>query len=316
MFHRLVENANDQLLQDICFPERGLRDLVLTCRRRGVDIVSVDEALRRLIDPEAPPFVVLTFDDGYRDNLIRVRATLTPLRAPFAVFVCTGMIQRSIDYWWGPLVKLFKTADVVDIAPMDRRFLLRTWRERARALHEVTRWVETDVAARAGTLAPIFARHGVEPRALLEQDAMTADELRTLSADPAVEIGGHGVTHRPLASLSEREATSELVDSRTYLEHVCDREVAHFAYPHGDDKSCGWRDARLARASGYRTAFTTRRGNLFTAHAEKPFLLPRGAMNPRRAAPFHAEAQLAGVHRLLESGGGAPIHPDTLPYGA
>lgn len=163
-------------------------------------------------------------------------------------------------------------------------------------------------------LGATFQRYSVSPIDLLDQDAMTEDELRTFSESRLVTIGGHGFSHEPLASLSEPEALRDIVANREHLERVTGRQVAHFAYPFGDSAACGWRDAELVQGAGYRSAFTTRIGNLFPEHAGAPFMLPRGAMKPRCEAPYHAEAQFAGVHRFLKSRAGAPIHPDTAPF--
>ena len=312
MFHRLLPDPDQVLGQDICFSRRDLTAMLRFCSARGIDVVDIDEALRRLREGDRRYFLVLTFDDGYRDNLRYVLPVMETFGLPFTVFVCSGMIERSLDYWWGGLVELFERNDVVEIAAMQRRFRVRSLRERRRALRAATRWFEADVAKRTPQLAATFRRYGISPEARLDRDALSADELRALAHNPLVTIGGHGVSHRPLAALSDPEVQQEIATNRQLLQRLAQREVAHFAYPHGCPATCGWREARLVERAGYRSAFTTRRGNLFPAHAADPFMLPRGAMNPRRPQVFHAEAQLAGVHRFLESRGRGPVHPDTL----
>ncbi|MHA1559545.1 MAG: polysaccharide deacetylase family protein, partial [Alphaproteobacteria bacterium] len=46
-----------------------LGDLVDWAKSDGIDIVTLDEAKRRLSGGSHRRFLVLTFDDGYRDNL-------------------------------------------------------------------------------------------------------------------------------------------------------------------------------------------------------------------------------------------------------
>lgn len=62
------------------------------------------------------------------------------------------------------------------------------------------------------------------------------------------EVGGHGVTHRPISLLSRVEARRELVESRQWLEDVTGREIRHMSAPGGY-----WNRAsqRLAREAGY-----------------------------------------------------------------
>ncbi len=313
MFHTIRSCPRQQLYHDNCFSEHGLTALLQHCVRSGVDVVGVDEALRRLPIADEKYFVVLTFDDGYRDNYTRVLPVLTKFGVPFTVFVCSAMIERKFDYWWGGLIDLFKSRDEIDLEPMGTRFRLRNSRDRELALQKATKWVEGNIASRSIELLPTFRRYGISPADLLDQDAMTEREVRTLSQNDLVTIGGHGFTHRPLASLSESEALHDIVANREHLERVTGREIAHFAYPFGDRAACNAREAILVRRVGYRSAFTTRIGNLFPQHSDAPFMLPRGAMNPRREEVYHAEAQFAGAHRFLRSRGGSPIDPDTLP---
>jgi peptidoglycan/xylan/chitin deacetylase (PgdA/CDA1 family) len=313
MFHRLHAGPRQQFMHNLCFSEAGLIALLEHCLRSGIDVVDINEALRRLQTNDGRYFVVLTFDDGYRDNYSRLLPIMTRFGLPFTVFVCSSMIDRTLDYWWGGLFDLFSRHDKVEIEPMAMRFTLQNSRDKQAALGKVTQWVEGNVALRSAELAPTFRRYGVVPADLLDRDAMTEAELRSLSENPFAAIGGHGVTHRPLAALSEAEAMHEIIDNQTYLERVTGRKVEHFAYPFGDNSACTWREAELVRSAGYVSAFTTRIGNLFPQHSALPFMLPRGSMNPEREKVYHAEAQFAGVHWFLKSRGGPPINPETLP---
>ncbi|MEF2073926.1 polysaccharide deacetylase family protein [Consotaella aegiceratis] len=312
MFHSVVRSTEEWLHQDIRFPERALDDLLTLCRRQGIDIVNTDEALLRLRNRVPAPFVVFTFDDGYRDNLQRVLPLFERHGAKFSVFVTTGMIDRTLDYWWGGLLDLVKRHETIDAAPLGLRLSTRTHREKERALRRLTRWVEADVDARTPTLASLFRQYGVSATDRLNDDALSFEELRQLARSPLVTIGGHTVTHRPLATLNDAEAVRDIGENRRFLEEAIDREVAHFAFPHGDAAACSPRTAALLKAEGFRSGYSTRKGSLFPEHAAAPFLLPRGAMNPRRADVVHFQAQLAGLHRWLVDPAGSPFDPETI----
>ena len=44
---------------------------------------------------------VITFDDGYLDNLLVAKPMLDRCEAPATVFVSTGYVGANRDYWWG-----------------------------------------------------------------------------------------------------------------------------------------------------------------------------------------------------------------------
>lgn len=82
-------------------------------------------------------------------------------------------------------------------------------------------------------------------------------QLRELAA-AGWEIGSHGVTHRALVYLTEREIENELVVSYERITRITGQKPVSFAYPFG------LQDARvreLARRAGYRFACTGLWGN-------------------------------------------------------
>ena len=311
MLHSLVPSAEEYLYQDIRFPKDALEKILVFCRLNDIDIVDIDEALGRLRNG-GRPFVVFTFDDGYRDNLDIALPLFREHGAKLTVFVTTGMITRSIDYWWGGLLDVVKRMDALDMEPMGMKFSSRTTAEKQSVLQRLTRWVEANVAERSPQLGPLFTKYGTYPRDLADKDALSVLQLRELAASPLVTIGAHTVSHTPLASLPAKEAVDEIVENRRFLEETIEQEVAHFAYPHGDASACGSRDAGLLRANGFRSGFSTRKGGLFPVHQTSPFMLPRGSMNPRRCSVPHFQVQLSGLHRCLVSRGRSAIDASTL----
>src|SRR5450631_1653140 len=77
-----------------------LDETLALVRRVGFDIVSLEEAVRRIGEPSARPFVALAFDDGYRDTVEFALPVLERRQAPFTVFVATGFADRSAGMWW------------------------------------------------------------------------------------------------------------------------------------------------------------------------------------------------------------------------
>jgi len=82
-------------------------------------------------------------------------------------------------------------------------------------------------------------------------------ELAQLGGFPDVAIGSHGMTHRPLADLSEREVREELSGSRKVLEDMTGRPVDMISYPFGSHNR---RVEDCAREAGYRLGFGSRAG--------------------------------------------------------
>ena len=85
----------------------------------------------------------------------------------------------------------------------------------------------------------------------------TAETLRAAVESGVFRVGGHGVTHRMLATLPEAEIRRELTESKRQLEDWTGRVVDTFAAPGG---SIDARVERIARECGYAELFGSRPG--------------------------------------------------------
>jgi peptidoglycan/xylan/chitin deacetylase (PgdA/CDA1 family)/GT2 family glycosyltransferase len=74
-----------------------------------------------------------------------------------------------------------------------------------------------------------------------------------------IEVGSHGMHHRPLAKLDLDEAEKELRESAQALESLGLPRPRAFSYPHGEANEGV---ARLAREAGYALAFTVTPGKV------------------------------------------------------
>lgn len=82
---------------------------------------------------------------------------------------------------------------------------------------------------------------------------LTAEQVREIKAN-GMEIGSHGVDHRPWRHLDQRELEIELNDSRQCLSDVCGDPIDMVACPFGSYDS---RVLKALRKSGYRVVMTS-----------------------------------------------------------
>jgi len=265
-------------------PPSLLTMVVNGLRRDGWDIVGLDEALRRIAHGvAATPFAVLTFDDGYRDTLSRALPVLERLQAPFTVYVPTGAVTRELYAWWLALRALFRAHEEVAIECMDRRFGCSDLAGKIAALKAAASWVHQDYR-RKFALVPTFAAYGISPAALAEEYFLDCDELRALARHPLVTIGAHTTSHPALSTLEPGQARCEMADNKIYLERLLDRDVTHFAYPYGDPRACGAREAEIADELGFVSAVTAEASPIYPEHRHRMHRLPRVAVRPDETA--------------------------------
>jgi peptidoglycan/xylan/chitin deacetylase (PgdA/CDA1 family) len=262
---------------------------------RGFEVIGLDAVPERLAEPDyGPPFAVLTFDDGYRDNAVHAQPVLARHGAPWTLFVTSGFADQSGRLWWIELERAIARLDRVRI-PIGARSLdlpARSPQEKSLAFEAVYRDLrgggEPELLAR---IADLCRQAGFEPGEVAAELCLSWSELRDLARDPALTIGAHTISHPMLAKHPAEVATREIDVGRARIEAELDRPVRHLSYPVGDPGSAGPREFALAAQMGFATAVTTRPGHLFAEHAGYLHALPRVSIN----GCHQSRAALAGL---------------------
>ena len=260
-----------------------LRAMLGHLRARGIDIVTLDQVHQRLIERNFERrFACFTLDDGYRDNRDHALPVMREFDAPFTTYVASDFAQGSGRLWWIALEMAIAKADAIEVTMggVACRLDTSTAQTKQAAFDRLHDWLRTlsehDLQRE---IAALCARHGIDQAAICRSLCMSWDELKAFAADPLVTIGAHSVTHCNLAQQSEAAARDELTSSRARIEDALQRPAIHLAYPYGDKPAAGPREFALARASGYKTAVTTRPGMVFPESAGHMTALPRVSLN-------------------------------------
>ena len=275
------------------FLDRTLR----LVRARGFEIIGLD-ALPGRLARGGRPFVVLTFDDGYRDNAEHAAPILRRHDAPWTLFVTSDFASGRGRLWWLELERAIRRLDrirIVDgIDPID--LPARDAAEKSRAFEAVYRSLRTGPEARLlARIADLSAEAGFAPGTLAGELCLTWSELWDLGRDPGVTFGAHTISHPMLAKHDAATARREIAEGRTRVAAELGRSVIHLSYPVGDPTSAGGREFGLARDLGFATAVTTRPGHLFAAHAAHLHALPRVSVNGHHQTEAALSALLSGV---------------------
>lgn len=274
------------------FLDRTLRRLA----DRGFELIGLDHVPERLAAPaNGRPFAVLTFDDGYRDNVEQARPVLARHGAPWTLFVTTDFADGRGRLWWIELERAIARLDAVRLSsgPV---LPARTPAQKSAAFETVYRIL------RAGPeeilleeIARLCREAGFAAGSLASALCLGWDALRDLARDPGVTIGAHTLSHPMLAKHGAAFAEREIAESRARIEAELGRPVRHLSYPVGDPTSAGIREFGMARHLGFTTAVTTRPGHLFAEHAEHCHALPRVSVNGLHQTDAALASLLSGV---------------------
>jgi peptidoglycan/xylan/chitin deacetylase (PgdA/CDA1 family) len=210
--------------------------------------------------PLTGPTALITFDDGYRDNLDAALPVLQALGVQATFFLVTGFLDAPRLPWWDHVSYVVKQARAARIT-VDRPAPLTLDLEqapRADAIAAVVRaWLAHPPESEDEVRRHLEERAGVavDETALGRELFLTWDGARRL-AGAGMAIGSHSQSHPTLARLSEAEQLGELAGSKRLLEDRLGRPVAALAYPYGWPGAVTDATRRIAREAGYRLAFS------------------------------------------------------------
>ena len=252
-------------------------------RALHIDIVSLDEALERLAaSRKGRSFVVLTFDDAYKDNLRHALPILRRQEAPFAIYVPTAFVDGVGELWWQAIEDVIARQQAIAMTVDGENDYVDTrTKAQKQAAFDTLYWQMRKMPEqeRLELLRKFAAAYGYDLGQQCRDLIMDWQELRHFAGEPLCTIGAHTVHHYELAKLPLDQARSEMAQSADILLAQFGTRPIHFSYPLGGPLSAGPREFALARELGFRSAVTTRPGGLYAHHAKTPEALPRVSLN-------------------------------------
>ncbi len=226
------------------------------------------------------PVVVVTFDDGYSDNVLEALPILEEVGVPATFFVSTDAIGTCKEFWWDELERVilfgkdYPPYFILNDNTFGRIWPTLTVPERKSmydTIHTLIKKINASQRAEWFRQLRDWAKLDRQGRA--EYRSMTVDELKTLAGSSWVTIGAHTVTHTPLSTLPVMEQRDEIRESRRQLGLFLGMEIKVFSYPFGTIKDYDKHSVRICREVGFVKAASNFPGQ---AHRwTDPFQLPR-----------------------------------------
>ncbi|HED16887.1 MAG TPA: hypothetical protein ENI64_08780 [Gammaproteobacteria bacterium] len=240
---------------------------------RYYQFIGIDEATEMLSGdrPIRPNCMVLTFDDGYRNNLKYAMPVLRKFNAPATIYLATGYVGGQRPFQVDRLDYAIQSTDLVNhrfrindtIFKYDTRSratLTGSYR-RHRALIQSSSENEQDYRNKLVSLA--LELEDESGQSIFDNfnnddwvNILTWDDIRSYKYND-VEFEGHTVNHYRLALLDDNHVLDELRTSKNDIEEKLGRKCKHLCYPVG---SYNQSVINIAESCGYKSAVTTNEG--------------------------------------------------------
>ncbi len=305
LYHRVANPPMDP--QCLCVGSERFAEQLRALNSHG-RIISMRELVTSIRDqiPLPSDAFVITFDDGYADNVHQALPLLEADDAPATVFVATGDLDVEVEYWWDQLERITLvqkslptsltlrldeqtftwTDDSANAAGRENQLDGNQWNVLSAAQPTSRQLLYRELFALLRPLSPVHRQPcmeqlnqwaGVKSVARESHRRMTRDEVAKLARCNLIDIGAHTVNHPVLSALPVDDQIAEICESKQAIEDIIGIKVSSFSYPFGCKRDYTDATVQAVRHAGFSSACANFSGvvNNRTSLFELPRVLVR-----------------------------------------
>lgn len=230
---------------------------------KNFEVISIDEFYERFKNNSfTGEEVIITFDDGYRNNLTVAAPILKQFKFPFTVFLSTGLVKNDMRFPTFLIRSIIMKCKVnkINLSSINKEFSLGDHSQRKVVAQELIKIAKTATNNQVNIMLEDLKSNisDIEFRMLSEifasDSAMNweeAKELLNYDCTLASHCVDHFVCHN---QQDEDEMYNQMLESKNEIIKIqgdCD----YFAYPNGTNCDLA---REVAKKTGYKMAFTTK----------------------------------------------------------
>jgi peptidoglycan/xylan/chitin deacetylase (PgdA/CDA1 family) len=241
---------------------------------RNYELLSLNQLVAYIYQKKTLPekAMVITFDDGYKDNYLYAYPVLKKYRIPATIFLSTGYIGKGRLFWSDEIRYIINntTAAQLDLDELGS-YTLRP-PNRCRAGFIISEKLSNLPDGRKNVLIEKLTNicQVSIPPGLGQDFILSWDEIREMSND-GIAFGAHTVSHPILPNLPPEWAKWEITQSKKDIEERLGKEVTAFSYPYGNFSP---EIVKLVQESGFTCAVSVS-PNKLVSRKDSPYRLSR-----------------------------------------
>jgi peptidoglycan/xylan/chitin deacetylase (PgdA/CDA1 family) len=295
-YHRIGNPTASPFDRDVFSARQEAFEHQIAFLKRNYDIIAPSE-IAAVRARGRGRYVMVTFDDGYRDNYELAFPVLKAHGVRASFFICTGFIDQPRIAWWDEIAWMIRTSEAAAL-PAGEWFNAETPLEsgdRTEAVRSaLKRFKELAGDRTAGFLDFLRTATGREVGEIGADLWMNWGMVRGLH-DAGMTIGAHTVSHQLLGRLPEAQQEREIVESRDRIATEIGKAPTAFAYPVGSKSAFTGETKGLLRRHGFETAFSFY-GGLQRFEPFDPYDIRRANVSHVATQPvFEATVTLPGL---------------------
>tara|TARA_Y100001935_G_C17306684_1_gene512753 strand:- start:2432 stop:3436 length:1005 start_codon:yes stop_codon:yes gene_type:complete len=234
VYYHMVSDTNHKyyFANKSITPENFYEQLLFL--KKNFEIISFNEAFY-LIDnkKKLDKKLVLTFDDGFKENYTVIAPILSELNITGAFFFISNCIDNKDLMWRNKLLLLEENITNKSLYETSIRFKIPKIKKNQDLLSwSLNTWPMSKKEEIVNTLCDEYLPYKVED--FLEENSpyCTSEEIKRLYENN-FEIGSHSKTHPIFNKLDYESLCHEIISSKEKIENIINDKIQLFSYPFG-----------------------------------------------------------------------------------
>ncbi len=237
-YHRIVNLTDDFILHrgvisatPVNF-ERQIKFL-----SKNYNLISFDH-LKQAMNAEIKlpqKSVIITFDDGYKDNYINAFPILQKYGASATFFLTLDFVEGNIIPWWDELASMIHKATItgVDLADLGY-YVLKSKKDRLLIISKINEKLKSmESIRRIKNMNFIRKKLKIDRKENTHYGQfMSWDNIKEMNKK-GMHFGAHTITHCNFEKESIKMARQEIVESKKKIEQKLKKDILTFCYPYG-----------------------------------------------------------------------------------
>jgi peptidoglycan/xylan/chitin deacetylase (PgdA/CDA1 family) len=306
MYHRVAEREVDPWYLCVTPEHFAMHLEIIRKQARPLSLKQLAQAHQESRIPDRA--VVITFDDGYVDNLHNAKPLLERYDIPATVFLTGGLDVPTREFWWDELYRALVRPGTLPSSLTLGTDKVRRWElagaavytnedyqrdcthdgkfsERVNFYYSVWEWLRPlPREERRRMLDEIVAWAGARLEVPTVHRFLEPEEIGALAEGKLVEIGAHTLSHELLPAHTAAFQRAEIEQNKLYLEDLLAQPITSFSYPFGEYSP---ETVSLVREAGFISACSVIRDIVW--RKSDRFLLPRFGVNDWRGEEFERQ---------------------------
>lgn len=212
--------------------------------KRYTQILTINEVVWHMQneEPWGDKSVVVSFDDGFKNNYQFAAPILEELDIPAVFYVCSGMIGTEMMFWVDIIEDCINRTKVNEFdikLDVTHSFNISSREQKIQAIVTIKDFCKRVTSVvRDQVIDELIEKTQIVPSVNSSNDyrMMNWQELRDLSSNPLFTIGGHTMYHDIMTSRPINIVEEDIINCLGLLKNHLNLNISHFSYPEGQDQ--------------------------------------------------------------------------------